>query len=100
MESFEMLLASLIAGISVLTEVLKGLFAKFLPKVEFSPKFLTVVSAAITGAAVFLVFKPEFGGYAGALLMAFLSSSGLYDHILKPIKEIIARLRGIKPNQS
>jgi hypothetical protein len=95
MENLEFLISGLIAAIVTLTEFLKGLLAKFAPKLEISPRVLSWISAALVGAGAYFTIKPDSGGMLGALLFSFLASAGVYDHAIKPVKVIWQELKMI-----
>lgn len=94
MDSLLILISALTASIAALTEVLKGLLAKAAPSLTVNPKILSLIASVLVGLGVYFAFAPENGGLVGALLFAFLSSAGVYDHAIKPVKEFWAAIRG------
>lgn len=91
----EELIMSVMASIVALTELLKPIFAKLLPKFELNPKVIQLIAGGIIIAVIVFIIKPETEGLTGALLFSFLSSSGLYGWALKPIKELYTELKGL-----
>ena len=91
----EELIMSVMASIVALTELLKQIFARVMPKFELNPKVVQLIAGGIVIATIVFVIKPETEGLTGALLFSFLSSSGLYGWAIKPIKQIYVELTDI-----
>lgn len=91
----EELIMSVMASIVALTELLKQVFARVMPKFELNPKVIQLMAGALVVATIVFVIKPETEGLTGALLFSFLSSSGLYGWAIKPIKQIYTELKDV-----
>lgn len=93
MENIDALFAGIVAAITLITEGLKYLIAKISPKLDINPRILQWIAGALVIAGVIVFYRPETGGKIGALLFAFLSSSGVYDHFIQPLKNIIESIK-------
>jgi uncharacterized membrane protein len=91
MENFDLMVASLIGAIITLSEVLKALFAKYLPKMEIKGQFVTILAAVLVGVAGYFTASNESGSYIGSLLFAFLASAGVYDYAFKGLFDLFKK---------
>lgn len=86
----ESIFSIIMASIVALTEFLKGLAAKFAPKLKLTPQILQIISGVVVVAIVVFIVRPELANLKGALLFSFLASSGLYGLLVKPLKEMLS----------